>query len=266
MSLPRFVVLFVLLTFAKSALAQQSTASSPQATALLQQSLTALSGGNSIRDVTLSGTARRIAGSDDESGTVVIQALAGTGSTLTLTFPSGQRTELRNVSAPVPVGSWSGPDGVAHAMAYHNLLTDPGWAPALTIAALLSAPNAAITYVGPETHKGQSVIHVSASQQFPALTGTPATLMQHLTQTDVYLDAGTGLPDAITFYSHADSNALVDVAVEVEFSSYQTVSGAQIPLHVQQFVNNSLALDLQLSSATLNSGLASSIFAVAGAQ
>jgi hypothetical protein len=262
----RFVPLLVLFVFARSATAQQATAAPPQATALLQQSLVALTGGHPLTDITLSGTAHRIAGSDDESGTVVIQALAGTGSTLALTLPSGPRTELRNVSAPVPVGSWSGPDGVAHAMAYHNLLTDPGWAPALTIAALLSAPNAAITYVGPETHKGQSVIHVSASQQFPALTGTPATLMQHLTQTDVYLDAGTGLPDAIAFNSHADSNALVDVAVEVDFSSYQTVSGAQIPLHVQQFINNSLALDLRLSSATLNSGLASSIFAVAGAQ
>src|SRR5579859_7383384 len=95
----RFVSLLVLLVFAKSATARQATASSPQATALLQRSLAALTGSRSITDVTLSGTARRIVGSDDESGTVVIKALAGIGSRMDLTFPSGARSEIRNTSA-----------------------------------------------------------------------------------------------------------------------------------------------------------------------
>jgi hypothetical protein len=58
----RFVSLLVLITFARSATAQQATASAPQAAALLQQAMTALSGGRSITDVTVSATARRIAG------------------------------------------------------------------------------------------------------------------------------------------------------------------------------------------------------------
>jgi hypothetical protein len=57
----RFVSLLVLLVFARSSTAQQATASSPQATALLQQSLAALTGGHHLTDVTLSGTARRVA-------------------------------------------------------------------------------------------------------------------------------------------------------------------------------------------------------------
>jgi len=119
-----------------------------------------------------------------------------------------------------------------------------------------------ITYVGPETRDGQSVIHVAASRQFPELSGETAALMQHLTQTDIYLDATSLLPSAIAFNTHADNNANLDIPVELRFSGYQAVSGAQIPFRVQKFINNSLALDLQFTSAALNSGVPVSAFSV----
>ena len=258
----RFVLLLVLIAFAKSATGQQVTASSPQAAALLQKSLAALSGGHPLTDVTLSGTARLIAGSDDESGTVIVKALAGTGTRLDLTLPSGPRSEIRNTSYAPIAGSWSGPDGVSHSIPYHNLLTDPGWAPAFTFASMLSSQNAVITYLGPETRYGQSVIHLSASQQFPAISGDVANLMQHLTKTDVYLDATTFLPAAIAFCTHPDNNANFDITIEIDFSNYTVVNGAQIPFHVQKFINNSLSLDLQADIAVLNSGLSASTFSV----
>ena len=99
-----------------------STASAPQ---LLQQSLAALQGNTPITDVTLTGSARRIAGSDDESGSATLKALAGTGARLDLSLSSGPRSELRNTSGAELVGSWSGPDAVSHAMSNHNLFTDP---------------------------------------------------------------------------------------------------------------------------------------------
>jgi len=244
-------------------------ATSAQGAAVLQKALAALAPSTPITDITLSGTARRIAGSDDETGTVVIKALAGTGSRMDLTLPSGPRSEIRNLSAVNdPTGSWSGPDGVSHAISYHNLLTDAGWSPAFTIASLLSVPNAVITYIGSETKNGQSVIHVSASQTFPTFSADPTTakLMQHLTQTDIFLDPSTSLPVSIAFATHADGNALLDIPIEIDFSSYQTVSGSPIPFHIQRFMNNSLSLDLQFESATLNSGLSSSTFLVGGAQ
>ena len=258
----RFVSLLVLFAFARIALAQQPAASSPQATALLQQSMTALTGGHPLTDVTLSGTVRRIAGSDDESGTAVLRALVGTGSRIDLTLPSGPRTEIRNVASVPIAGSWSGPDGVAHAMAYHNLLTDPGWSPVFTIASLLSVQNALITYVGPETRDGQSVTHIAASQQFPLSSGDPAAIIQRLTQTNVFLDAATNLPVAVAFFLHPDGNALLDIPVEIRLSDYRPVNGTQMPFHVQKFINNCLVLDLQFNSAVLNSGLSVNSFAV----
>lgn len=240
----------------------QSASSSVSASQLLQQSLAALQGNTPITDVTLSGTARRIAGSDDESGTVVIKALAGSGSRIDLTLPSGPRSEIRNVSSATIAGSWSGPDGLSHAMVYHNLLPDPAWSPAIAIASLLSVPNAVITYVGPETRDGQSVIHITASQQFPALSGNTASVMQHLSQTDIFLDPNTHLPASIAYNIHPDNNSLLDIPVELLLSDYRSVGGAQIPFHVEKFLNNSLLLDLQFQSAALNSGLSATNFTV----
>lgn len=216
-----------------------------------------------ISDVTLTGTARRIAGSDDESGSAVLKALASGASRVDLTLSSGQHSEILNTSVAPAAGSWSGPDGVLHAIAFHNLLTSPTWFfPAFTIAQGLSASTYIVTYVGAETHNGQPVQHVSLSQPslLPATSGGLSSA--HLTQVDLFLDAATFLPSAIEFNIHPDNNALVDIPVEVRFSDYRPVNGAQVPFHVQQYLNNTLNLDFQADSVTLNNGLSGTIFTV----
>ncbi|MGC1616334.1 MAG: hypothetical protein WA736_16745 [Candidatus Acidiferrum sp.] len=256
----RFVLFLVLLIFAKPATAQQANPSAPQATVLLQRALAALTGGHPLTDVTLSGTAERIAGSDDESGTVVIKALAGAGTRVDLTLPSGPRTELRNTDSVSSVGSWSGPDGIAHSIPSHNLMTDGGLFPAFTLASFVASQNAVLLYVGPETKNGKAVFHISASLQFTEFPADLTPLMQHLTQTDIFLDANTYLPVAIAFNIHADDNARLDIPVEIDFSNYQTVSSVQVPFHVQKLINNTLALDFQFQNVIVNSGLTVSSF------
>jgi hypothetical protein len=68
--------LFSLPLFAQqtSSTTSPPTASDPQAVALVQKSLAALTNGVQVTDVMLSGTARRIAGSDDETGTATLEA------------------------------------------------------------------------------------------------------------------------------------------------------------------------------------------------
>src|SRR5262245_54994653 len=104
----------------------QTPSSSPQARTLLQNSLAALSGGKSIADITLSGTARRVVGPDDESGTATLKAITRAGR-MDLSLPSGSRSEIVNLTTSPASGSWSGPDGVSHSIAPHNLWTEPAW-------------------------------------------------------------------------------------------------------------------------------------------
>jgi hypothetical protein len=242
--------------------AQQTASSSSQGSQLLQQSLAALQGNTSLTDVTLSGTARRIAGSDDESGTAVLKALASGAGRSDLTLSSGQRSEVENLTATPPTGSWSGSDGVSHSMAFHNLLTEPSWFfPAFAISRRISGSGFVATYVGHETHNGQAVEHVSVSHS-SQISSTPAGSVspEHLTQVDFFLDSTTLLPVAISFNIHPDHNALLDIPVEVRFNDYRAVNTAQVPFHVQQFINNSLLLDFQAESVTFNSGLSATNF------
>jgi hypothetical protein len=241
--------------------AQQAATPTSQALTLLQQSLAALTGGQIPTDVTLSGSARRIAGSDDESGTAVFKALASGAGRSDLSLSSGQCSEVQNHSSTTPAGSWSGPDGVAHAMAFHNLLTEPSWFfPAFAISRRVSDSSFAATYVGHETHNGQAVERVSVYQSMPFPNPPGLPTFEQLTRVDFFLDATTFLPAAIAFTIHPDNNELLDLAVEVRFTDYRSVSGAQVPFHVQKYLNNSLILDFQATSVTSNSGLTASAF------
>ena len=64
----RVVSLFVAALLSFSPHSQQTAVTSPQASQCLQKALIALAPNISLTDVTLSGSVRRIAGSDDESG------------------------------------------------------------------------------------------------------------------------------------------------------------------------------------------------------
>jgi hypothetical protein len=261
-------VLFVSLALVFSTSARQSSAPVPGVTAasLLQSAFTALAGSNTVTDVTLIGTAERIAGSDDETGAATLQAISG-ASLLNLSFASGLRSEVRNSTSAVPAGNWSGPDGVSHAIAFHNLLTEPAWFfPTFAVANALSCSTCVVTYVGAETWNGLAVQHLTISQTFSNLS-SDTTTFQQLSQIDLYLDASSFLPLAFDLNIHPDDNMLLDIPVEIRFSNYQPVSVAptssvQMPFHVQKFLNNGLILDLQFQSISLNTGLSATSFAV----
>jgi hypothetical protein len=231
-----------------------ATASSPQAAILLAQSVKALTGSGAVRDATLTGTVEWIAGSDDETGTVVYKAVTGTHR-MDLSFRNGTRSEIVSTVNGGVSGNWVGLDGISHPIANHNLMSDAGWFPAFTLGNLISSSNTVLGYVGQETRNGVSVIHISALQVIPNISSPSSDLMQHMTQVEIYLDSTTSLPDSYVFNSHPDDNALLDIPTEIRYSNYQNVGGAQIPLHVQQYFNNTLTTDLKFQNASLNTGV-----------
>jgi hypothetical protein len=263
MRVGRIVWAFSLVSLLCFSVAAQQTATNSLGIVSLQQCLATLNGGQPLSDVTLFGTAHRIAGSDDETGTVTLKAISSGSSRIELDLPSGQRNEVQNLSATTPTGAWSGPDGISHAISYHNLLTEPSWFfPAFAIARRLSTTGYVITYVGHETHNGQAVEHVSISQTSSSQDSPGAPTFQHLTQVEFFLDSTTLVPSAISFNIHPDKNALIDIPVEVRFSDYRATNGAQISFHIEQYVNGTLTTDLQLTAVVLNSGLSASDLAL----
>jgi hypothetical protein len=234
---------------------------SAQALSTLHSAMMAFGERSTTTDVTLSGKARRLAGSIDETGTAVLKALATGETRLDFDFPSGAQSEVILRSPKGPVGQWSGPDGKVHEMKQHNLATDAAWFfPVLFLRRAASSAEFGLAHLGTENRDGKVVEHLSTTRQFSEMPPGIAPLMESLSQSEVYLDAATLLPASITFNTHPDNDALRKMPTEIRFSDYRSVNGTQVPHHVQKYVNGGLVLDLQFDTVSLNTGLSSRAF------
>jgi hypothetical protein len=273
MSSSRVAYLLAACVFSASILAsaQQSTATvvlppvvqrDPQAVSLLQQSLALMTKGVPVTDATLSGSATRTAGSDQESGEVVLQAKGTQESKVALRLSNSTYTEVRNFQDGAPEGSYAGSDSVVYPLAQHNCFTGAAWflPPLSDLASVIGNPSANISYVGQETWDGVTVQHLRFWLPVSSPDSAAVQAIAHLSTTEVYLDFTTDLPVAMTFATHPADNSSVDMPVEIRFSNYQQASGILLPWHIQKFVNDSLNLDLTVSSVTINSGLSDSNF------
>lgn len=120
----------------------QPPQSDAQAVALATQAIAALTGSTVVGDVTLTGNATWIAGSDVETGPVTLLA-KGTGeSRVDLTLSGGTRTEIRNdIAGPFPQGAFIDNGGGQQPRAMHNCWTSASWFfPALSLLSAVSDP------------------------------------------------------------------------------------------------------------------------------
>jgi hypothetical protein len=246
----RHLVLFILigaLTVSNIATAQQTA---PTAASYLQQSLVALAGQTANQGLTLNGTAEFIAGSTDETGSFSASCSVAGSSQVQLQLSTASRTENRQISNGTHTGNWLDSQGQQHAMAGHNLLTPESWfCPNIALARILQNSSLTVQLVGNESKNGIAVAHFTIGA--PAVDNTePNQLVAHLSITDLFLDPTTLRPVALDFNVHPDNNALIDIPVEIQFSNYTSVNGVWIPFTVEKYVNSTLALKLQVGSAS----------------
>lgn len=233
----------------------------PQAVTVLQEAVRSLAGGMSLSDVTLAGGAERYVGGESQTGTVTIRATMTGRTRLDLVFPSGVYSEVREVSPSSPAGMWLGKNGAQHAIPLHNLMADPTWwTPALLVSRLLANGNYSVAGVTREMRGGAAVLHISTAQQLDGTDAKFGSLIEHLSQVDLYLDPSTFLPAIVAFDQHPDNDATIDIPVEIRFSNYQNKGGMNIPLRIAEYVNGRLFLNLDIQTVQLNAGLSSSAF------
>ncbi len=247
-----------LLVLATHAVGQNLPASDPQALAYAAQSIAALTGGTRISDATLTGSVTWN-GADNDTGTATLSALGTGESRMDLALTRGTRTEIRDASTGLPQGQWVSESGLVGPIAYHNCATDAVWFfPAL--GSLSVGPNTVLSYVGQESRNGAAVQHLQ-SYIFQSRR-TSGVSWQQLSTTDFYLDATTLLPVAIAYNVHPDNDAITNLAVEVDFSNYQTVTGITVPMRIQKYLQGGILVDVTVSTAAFNTGLTLSTFAI----
>jgi hypothetical protein len=196
----------------------------------------------------MSGTANWTYGSDQQTGTVTLQANANGQSRMLLQLDSGSRIETQNpFSDSQRQCAWSGVDAVVHKSAVHHCWVDAIWfLPEITMQAGAGAADDAAS-VAQSTdasririHRERHLVDVDSAQ-----TGQ---FIAHLSAVDLDIDSATGLPVMLAFATHPDNDAGVDMAVEVRYSAYSNFSGVTVPTRIQKFINHALVLDLQISS------------------
>jgi hypothetical protein len=238
----------------------QQPKSDPQAVSFASQSMSALTNGVAISDVTLTGTVTWTVGSDSEAGTATLLALGTGESRMNLSLQSGTRSEIRDASTGIALGQWINQSGASGLFASQNCWTDAVWFfPAL--GSLAMGPNVVLSYIGADSWYGHNAQHI---ESYIYLVGQSLTTPtpQQLSTMDFYLDATTLLPLGIMFNGHPDNNAGANTQYEIDFLSYQAIGGVNVPTHVQKYIQGSLVLDLSITAASFNTGVPLSDFAI----
>jgi hypothetical protein len=214
-----------------------------------------------VSAVQMTGTATRTYGSDQQTGTVILQASANGQSSMELDLAKGTFVETQSASTPFE-GQCSqiGVDGLAHASAVHNcwrgtvwflpqiaLQTGAGW-----------ADNIAAAAVAPD---GTANIHYSR-RPAGTMSDQTASVIAQFSGFDLSLDA-TGHPLVLKFNAHPDDDSSTDIPTEIHFSDYRLVNGVTVPFRIQKFINNGLVLDLEITGVQINPVFTSSTSATA---
>lgn len=236
----------------------------PQGATTMQESLTALNG-NAVNDISLTGSiVAKTTSANPESGSVLLVATSSGKSMTTITVPSGIYTDSRDYSGTTHTGTTTGPSGT-QTLTVDDLMTpSPAWfSPHLLIASILSSQKYGSAFIGVENKGGATVNHLAIWSEPNGISRISSVAFQNTTQEDLYLDSTSSLPVSLviklrTSYQNTSIkywNKTVLVPEEVQFSNYQSVQGVLIPFHIQVFIGKTLADDIQLSSAKVNSGV-----------
>jgi len=257
----KHVVVMLSLCLAEVAFAQQP-ASDPTALSYAAKSLAAMSGGNSVADMTLSGTVNTwMAGSTVDTGTVTLK-LKGYGETrLDMQLAtSGTVSQIRDASTGVAQGE-SISNGTGTQYSYQNCVTDAAWFDPL-FSAMTVAPNSGIvlSYIGQETLGGEPVQHLQSYYWQSGLDPASEAQLQTNSTVDYYLDATTFLPAAENFNMFAGNGTAIQV--QVLFLSYQNMSGVTSSQHIQEYINGTLQFDATIASAMPDTGIPLSTFTI----
>jgi hypothetical protein len=243
------------------ALRAQTPISDPQAVALAQQSMLALTNGAVMTDITLQGTATELIGSAQSTDNVTFMAKNYGESHFD--SESLDLHEIRTVDASMNPSGETIASGNASPLPVYNQWTDAAWfIPELSSVGATASPNVIARYIGQESFYGNSVQHLQFQRYMPGQTDFETNLIAQLSTMDVYLDATSFLPIAFRFNSHPNDDLSTNLPVEVDFSAYQQFGGLFVPTHVQKWLSGNLVLDITFTNVAVNAGLPDSDFAV----
>ena len=240
-------------------LSQTDTGASGAKTNLVT-SLSLISGGQSISDMTLSATVVRPAFTSAALPTTI--EIKGTSlSKLWIPSSADLRTEVAGTLDSLPACAWTSADGSSHPIPFENCAI-PGWfLPQFGPLARVADDSTSVRYVGRETKLGEAVDHYSITVALPFPSSQQSTTVIPISS-DIYLDSSTNIPVGLRYFAHPNSDLLVNLPVEVRYSDYRLVNGAMVPFKIVKLINGAVLMDISVNSASMNTGIVDTEFSV----
>lgn len=247
-----------LLLFLNLTLWHVKAQTNPNATSLAISSVRAMTNGVHISDATLQATVTRTLGSETTSGPATLVALATHASRVNMTLEGSTSSETRSIIGIVPSGRYKNSKGESKKHASHNLWSDPVWFfPPLSMLASVSEPTVEFQFIGTEELNGQTVHHIRVQRRINAPDRIVASVLK-LSAMDYYLDASSYLPVQSVYQSHPEHSTATNIQHTVKFSSYESREGISYPAVIEEYINGSLVLRIEVTSISLNHHLSSS--------
>jgi hypothetical protein len=213
----------------------------------------AISSGKPFSGVTLVANADWVAGSTHENGTAKLKAGADGSGSLQLDIGDASRTELQTKSDASRSCTWTDHAGKSHDILGPNcLIAMPWFAPSLFTQPLTLLPVLLGTTDAGDVVKDGVTLHQISYQL--NLTGADSASTQRVVRqstVQVFYDPQTFLPQSLEYAVHPDNDDLQDIPVKVLFSNYQASSGVMLPFHIERYLNRTLQLTLDVTSASI---------------
>ena len=252
------VMSIALVCFAASIGHGQAPQSDARAVSLATQSIAALSGGNVISDVTLIGTGVWTVAGNSETANATLMAKGTAESRFDMLLGAGPRSEIRNDGSATALGEVLIPDGTILRWGFQDTLLNAAWFfPQLSILASTGDSRLIFLYIGQERRNGAAVQHIQTYRY----SATNTAAVQQWSTMDIYLDSISFFPVAFVFNIYSIDGSQI-IPAEIDFASYVSVGGVQVPFRVQRYVAGNLGVDFTVTSAQFNSGLQDSLFAI----
>ena len=253
MSLRSLVVCLFLATPIPSLAIGQTTTTSITESTFQRQVQAAVTAGNLVRSIKLSGAAEWTAGSLQESGTAQLEANADGSSNVQLYLNKASRTETQTKADSLRTCHWTDAAGVVRENTGKScFIAIPWFAPSLIAQSAAQLPAMLmVTDDGEMSKNGASFHQISYGLNFEGMAGPFTKRLQDASVVKVQYDAQSFLPVSLEYSIHPDSGNSQTLEARVVFSDYRSVSGVMLPFHIEKYVNRTLQLKLDVNNASI---------------
>ena len=244
------ILISLSVSIAYPGISQVAAPSPTQLQAVQAQAYSALMTTAHPTSIVLNGTFASTEGSLSQNGNA--QLTVGSDGTvlINLSRTIGPISEARTVSYGIPACTWTDQESVVHNGLFLNCMPPAWFFPGLTL--LASSGDTSVPAWTPSSYASDSLgVHLRFKFIVPDLKGAEQDpLLSSLF--DLVLAPDTHLPQYALFTVHPDNPAInADIPVRIAYSNYRSVSGVMVPFHIQRYVNDSLVLDLAISTASV---------------